>query len=412
MARFTAENETFIKAYNEYLETNNLTQAKSSVYARLGDKVIPIDYDMFYDWLIGAVALNVITNHKFNNTLENLYSDSIPVGMYVIDKRTVLAGPDAEYSTKEFETDVTNPYIKEKSGISVVYHKVNKHRKIRRTVSYAQIQEAFSTEGGISSLVNAVINDLSVEKSAWEYSDMRSALCDPDYTTVVEFDDYADFNIKVRNVLTDVQYYDNSYKYNAALLYSPMSLSDVAIIMSEKFRTEEDINFFTGLFNVSYAELKEHIQYVDEFDNPDIKAMIIDKRGLFFKKSLDETRTLPNPEDLTINYFVHFWRMHSVSPHYNAIAFMQKKDGVTNATASIPQAYLASEEFQFSLTVPEGFEAYYTTDGSTPTKSSTKYTAKFAVNKSETIKVLTVATDGTPRADGEDIKIYRVRFIA
>lgn len=409
---FTAENASYIRAYNEYLETHNLTEAKSTdYYARLGDKLIPINYDMFYNWLVGAVAMNVISNHEFNNPLEKLYSDPISQGMYVIDKRTILVGAEDDYSTKEFETDVTNPFIKEKSGISVVYHKVNRHRKIRRTVSYDQIKEAFNTQGGISALVNAVINDISVEKSGWEYHDMRSALSDPDYTTVVEFEDYADFNIKVRNVITDMRFYDNSYKYNSALLYSPTTKDNIRIIMSEKWKTEEDIKFFTGLFNVSYAELREMVDYVDEFDNPDIKCIILDKRGAFFKKSLDEMRTLPNPEDLTINYFAHFWRMHSVSPHYSAVAFRKSNPDVTNATASIPTAYLANGTFNMTLTVPEGFEAYYTTDGSTPTKASTKYTTPIEVTESCTIKVLTVATDGTPRSDNEDIVIYRIRFV-
>lgn len=410
MGRFTATNEDYLRAYSESLKTSNKTQL-ADYTANLGDETVPISYDMFFDFLMNKIVLTTISNHEFTDPLSKLYNGSLSVGKYIEDKRTILAGKENEYSTKEFVTDITNPYIKEKSGISVVYHRVNKHRKIKRTVSYDQIQEALLNEGGISSLVNAIINDLTVEKSAWEYSDKRSAILDPDYTTVVEYDDYADFNVKVRNVMTDFKYYDNSYKYNAALIYTPMRKEDIVIIMSEKFKTEEDINFFTGLFNVSYAELREQILYIDEFDDPNIKCAMLDKRGLFFKKTLDKTEVLRNPEDLTMNYFVHFWRMHSVSPHYNAVVFRSKEAEVTRATANIPNAYLANKAFDFTLTVPENFEAYYTTDGTTPTKASTKYSAAVNITKSTTVKVLTVPTNGTPRADGEDVEIFRIRFV-
>lgn len=410
MDNYVATNETFIKAYNEYLTTNNITQAMATGYAKLGDKVFPIQYDMFFDFLLVKIVASYVTNHEFIDPLASLYSANLSVGGVIEDKRTILLGKENDYSVKEFVTSVDNPFIKEKSGISVVYHKVNKHKLIKRTVSFDQIQEALLTEYGISDLVNAIIHDLEVEKDAWSYADKKKALLDPDYTTVVEYEDYADFNIKCKNIFVDFKNFDNSYKYNSSLIYSPMNESNILIIMSEKYKNEQDVKFFAGLFNVSYAEVNKQIMYIDEFPDNSVKAMILDRRGIYFKKTLDKIMPLLNPDDLTINYSSHFWRMHSVSPHYNAVVLKQK-DTVVNATANVPQSYLATEAYDFTLTIPEGYECYYTTDGSMPTKSSTKYTNSVNITKSTVIKVLTVKTGTEPSGNYSDIRIYRSRFI-
>lgn len=407
---YVATNQDYLNAYSEYLKTNNKNQA-TQYTQKVGDKTIPCDYDLFFDFLLNKITMSVVSNHEFIDPLSELYSGSLSVGKYIEDKRTVLIGKEKDYSVKEFEVDVTNPFAKEKRAISVVFHKVNAHKKIKITVSYDQLQEAVLNEGGINSLVDSMINDITVERDAWSYTDKKKALQSPDYTTLIEFEDYADFNIKVRNVLVDLKNFDNSYKYNSALLYSPTNLSNIYIIMSEKYKNEQDIKFFAGLFNVDYAELKKNIKYIDEFDDVDTKCMIVDKRGIFFKKTLDVTRNLPNPDDLTYNYTAHFWRMHSVSPHYSAIIVKQKNTDVVNATLDMEQSKIATSPFDVTFTIPQGYECYYTIDGSTPTKSSTKYTDKINISKSTVLKVLTVKTGKTARDDQKDIRIYRVRFV-
>lgn len=419
MPNYVGTNENFIKAYNEYLETNNLTQAKTSQYVNIAGNVFPVDYDMFFDFLINKIVISTVTQHEFTDPLSFLYSDGLGVGAVIEDKRTVLLGVDNEYSTQEFVTDVTNPFIKKKAGISVVYHKVNRHKLIKRTVSYDQIKEALLTENGIMSLVDAQIHDISVEKDAWAYRDKKQALESSDYLTFLDYEDYADFNLKVRNAFVDLKNFDNSYKYNASLLYSPTSEKNLLIIMSEKYKNEEDIKFFTGLFNVSYAELKQNIAYIDEFTDPSIKAMIVDRRGLYFKRTLDTVRTLPNPEDLTINYFSHFWRMHSVSPHYSAVAI--RKNEAVNAVANIEQAVISKTvPLVVKFTIPNGYSVKYTTDGSNPTTSDTavEYEAdgSIAITSNKVIKVWTYKTpeegaEAVANKYGHDVKTYRVRFV-
>lgn len=361
---YVATNQEYLNAYNDYLSENSITQAMTTGYVQLGDKVMPVNYDMFYEFLVNKIVLSTITNHEFADKLDFLYTSGLYAGSVIEDRRTVLVGKEGSYNVEDFETSVSNPFIKKKTGISVVYHKVDKHKKIKITYSEKQIKEACLTEGGINSLVNSIINDVSVQYSAWAYADKRSALTDIDYATRVPFTSYADFCAKVKDIVIDFKYFDNSYKYNSSCLYSPMNEKDILIIMSEKFKNKVDINYFTGLFNVSYAELKDNIHYIDEFDDETIKCLIVDRRGLYFKKTLDTARELPNPDDLTYNHTAHFWRMHSVSPHYNAVALIEVEEdsGIVEG-----ENVIVSED---SYTITHTTPIKYTTDGSTPTSTN------------------------------------------
>lgn len=73
------------------------------------------------------------------------------------------------------------------------------------------------------------------------------------------------------------------------------------------------------------------------------------------------------------------------------------------ATAATPRFSLAAGIYPTARTVTitsstAGASVYYTTDGATPTKSSTKYTKAITVAESETIKAIAVATGDTNSA--------------
>lgn len=334
-----ATNQEYLNAFNEYLETNNLTQATTDGIIVAGQQVVPINYDMFFGFLVDKIVLSVINSHSFIDKLDSLYSGTLDVGALVEDKMTILKSKLYNYDTKDFEVDVENPYKKHKKGLSVVFHHITDYKKITVTVSYQQLKSGCLNENGIDGVVNNMINDVSVEYSAWAYAQKKNALAQPKYAQTIYFKDYADFNLKLKGVKIDVTNYDDSYKHNASLLLTPTGENNLVIVMSERFKNAVDINVFTGLFNVSYAELKDRIVYIDQFNDPDIVCGIYDTRGFQFRKVLDTSRELENGADLTRNRWLHFWRMHSVSPHYTAVVFKQETENSYSDVAMLVQGY-------------------------------------------------------------------------
>lgn len=372
-----ATNEQYYLAFNKYLETHNLTQAVTDGKIIAGQKVFPVNFDMFFGFLVDKVVLSVINSHQFIDKLDRLYSSNIDVGGIIEDKMTILKSKMFQYDTQDFETNVTNPYKKSKKGLSVVFHSVTDFKKIRVTVSYQQLTTAFLTENGINDLVNTMINDVRVEYSAWAYAQKKKALSLENYVEVITFSDYADFNLKLKGVKIDVTNYDNSYKHNANLLFTPTSENNLVIIMSERFKNKVDVEVFTGLFNVSYAELKDNIIYIDEFEDPSIVCGIYDKRGFFFKRALDTSRELENGEDLSRNRFTHFWRMHSVSPNYTAVVFKEQSETSSNSINMLVKGYdEEAEDFTENATINVPYGLKYTTDGSEPTNENGTFVAE------------------------------------
>lgn len=357
-----ATNEQYLFAFNDYLKENNLTQAVTDGYILAGQQVVPVNFDMFFGFLVDKIVLSVINTHSFIDKLSGLYNGSLDVGGVIEDKLTILKSRNYEYDTKDFEKDVENPYKKAKKGISVVFHKITDYKKIQVTVSYAQLKTGCLTENGVDGIVNSMINDVQVEYSAWAYSQKKQALTQDGYVQTITFKDYADFNLKLKDVKIDVTNYDESYKHNASLLLTPTSESNLVIVMSERFKNKVDINVFTGLFNVSYAELKDRIMYIDEFEDKDVVCGIYDIRGFQFRKVLDTSKELENGADLSRNRWLHFWRMHSVSPHYTAVVFKEENTGAFDDVYMLTKGY-ENNDYVAQISINAPFKGKYSIDG-------------------------------------------------
>lgn len=370
-----ATNKQYLDAFNDYLQENDLEQAVTDGKILAGQEVVPVNFDMFFGFLVDKIVLQVINSHAFIDKLDNLYGSPLSVGAVVEDNMTVLKSKLFDYDTTDFETDVENPYKKAKKGLSVCFHTLGDFKKIKVTVSYLQLKTGCLTENGINDIVNNMLNDIQVEYSAWAYSEKKKALTQENYVEVKTFEDYADFNIKLKDVKIDITNYDNSYKHNASLLFTPTSQNNIVIIMSERYKNKVDINYFVGLFNVEYAELKDNIIYIDEFDDPNIVCGLYDRRGFFFKKALDTSRELENGADLSRNRWLHFWRMHSVSPHYSAVVFREASESAMETQVELVNGY-AESDFVANATITANDGMIYTTDGSEPTTSNGTYVAK------------------------------------
>ena len=353
-----ATNQEYLNAYNEYLQSHNQVEAVTNGYIMTGQQVVPINFDMFFGFIIDKIVLSVMNKHSFMDKLADLYNGNLDVGATIEEKMTVLKTRNYQYDTHDFEADVENPYKKHKKGLVVCFHTITDYKKITVTVSYQQLKTACLTEGGVDDLVNSMINDVQVEYSAWAYQQKKKALTQMGYVQTIYFKDYADFNLKLKGVKIDVTNYDDSWKHNACLELTPTTENNLVIVMSERFKNKVDIEVFTGLFNVSYAELKDRIIYIDQFEDPEVVCGIYDKRGFYFKRVLDTSRELENGADLSRNRWLHFWRMHSVSPFHTAVVFKEKKDGSYDDVVTMLKGY--DEDTKQFLYVDGQDENFYT----------------------------------------------------
>ena len=316
------KNQEYIEAYNAYLADHNLVQARAT-FVDVGGLDYPIDVDMFYNYLVDQVAMQIITDVRFNDPLGDLYKGTIPEGRIIQDISPISGYDFEEYDVQDFEDDVTNPYKKKKDKLSVYYMTTEAYKKVKTTYSRKQVLSAFQTAYGIDALVNALVTLLYTKKNAWRYNAKKQAIASPNFVTRKVVTSYEDFTLKVKDLIDELQYsYNSSWKYNRAVIPKPVSFNDIVIIMKAKYKNRIDVEYLAGLYNVSFAELKGKIKYIDEFPGmPQRVAVICDVRGLYFYQVLNMDTDLFNPADITTNRWVHFWEMIESCPNYNAIAF-------------------------------------------------------------------------------------------
>ena len=419
-----ATNQKYYDLFNSYMETHDLDDARTDGWLKVDQQIVPINYDMFFGFLVDKIVLSVINDHSFIDKLDGLYGKNIEYGAVIENNMTVLKSNMFSFDTQSFETDVSNPFKKSKKGLMVTYHHIDPahdYRKIRVTVSYDQLKTGCMSDNGVDGIVRNMLNDVRVEYSGWAYYEKKKALCQRNYVQVVTFKDYADFNIKLKDVKIDVTNYKDSWKHNATLLFTPTDESNLAIIMSERFKNKVDVNVFTGLFNVSYAELKDRIIYIDQFDDdPDIVCGIYDKRGFEFHRILDTTRQLENGEDLSRNSFTHFWRMHSVDHKYTAVVFKEEKEDVLDDVSMLVKGYKDDNTgFTASTTITAPFDCKVTINGSSSTYAKD---ATITITNPQTIApvtaIMTKQEVTSEVVDGETVEtrtdiascLYRIRF--
>lgn len=326
------KNQEYIEAYNAYLADHNLQQTRA-VYIDASGLDYPIDVDMFFSYLVDQVAMQIISDVNFRDPLGDLYRGDIREGRIIQDIIPISGYKFENYDVHEFEKDVTNPYKKKKDKLSVYYMTTDAYMKVKTTYSRKQIISAFQSVYGIDALVNSLITLLYTKKNAWRYNAKKEAISNPNFVTRKTISSYQDFTLNIKDLIDELQYsYDNSYKYNRAVVPNPVTFNDIVIVMKAKYKNRVDIEYLAGLYNVSFAELKGKIKYIDEFPGyPNRVAVACDIRGLYFFEVLNMDTELFNPADISTNRWVHFWEMIEACPNYNAVAFDDLKEEEANS---------------------------------------------------------------------------------
>ena len=394
-----------IQDYQEYLETHNSVETKSKFGVYVEGKPYFINVDMFLNMLVDKVAMTVVFSSKFDNPLSRLYDGEIRFGSTVEVLRTIRGVSEQEYNAKDFESDVANPWAKNKPVVAYEFMKINFRKKLTTTVSTDQILTAFRSDESMTAFINLIINDLGMQRNALEFLFMKNTIQEGiAYKQTFANGDYADFYLKIKNVITNFKDYDNSLYYNKLLNPEPALPNELYIIMSEDFKNEGNVKYLATLFNVDYVELKDQIIYIKNFPDTSLKCVICDKRAIFFKKNLELQPELRNPADLTYNIWLHFWRLFAVSGCFGVVGIYEEpKVAVNKPTVDIGTGVYEGAQ---TVTITQGTatNVKYTLDSGDEQTVTTSAEVSIGVPSDLAyVHTLTVTYDG-----GEDVYRYRI----
>ena len=275
-------------------------------------------------------------------------------------------------------------------------HPLNYQKFYKTTTSDEQMAMAFANEGGLLSLIEAIIQSLYEGYKYDKYIVNKYMLCRRILDGTVTSHYIADYSTKtprervseMKNVSSMMTF--RSPNYNPTGLRVATPFRDQFLIMDTNFESTLTTEVLATSYFINEAQFKTNLALIDGYDNHDtarllevlgdqyvgftegeltalgnIPACIVDRE--FFQNktyALDgagdrgdgiRRTSFFNPESLKNNHWLHYWGVKSTSPYKQAVVFSTVQPNVTAvsvspSTATLTQGQVGTLKFTASVT--------------------------------------------------------------
>ena len=252
----------------------------------------------------------------------------------------------------EFDKDATNPFGKIKNQIKVSYASINYEMQYKITIEDSLLRRAVLNEYGFMNLINAILSSMTTAKNVDEYFATLRSLNNPELygnsnvdTTDPDNPVYSFNEIEVDASATDSQKAKAVVEqmiedwtsmmlpnttHNALKVMTASSKDNLLLIIRRDILNSIDLDFLSGVFNLSKVDLISKILTVDSFKTKDSEGtvygeelayMIIDTRAFDNHVALQDGGLIYNPQGKYTNHFLNLWKIISFKRFYNATAW-------------------------------------------------------------------------------------------
>ena len=296
----------------------------------------------FMNKLVNRIVYTSFENRYFNNPLQILEGDRIPLG-YAGQEIYVNPAKGRQYDVNDF----AGLLVKYEADVKVQYTSVNMDLQYPVTISRHKLKQAFVSWDALDSFVMELSNSLYNGAYIGEFEYTKGLVSaafksnQVQYTTIsaINSDSNAKaFVQKARELFLSFQLPSTSYNawskvggYGKDILtYSRPE--DIVLLIRNDARSYLDVNVLASAFNMDKADLMGRVIPVDNFDQYDdngtkiydgssIVAIIADKSWFRIKRQdmfLDE---FYNANNRTWQYYLNLTKMYNYSLFANAVVF-------------------------------------------------------------------------------------------
>lgn len=244
------------------------------------------------------------------------------------------------------------------SNIMAAYHRVNFEMQYPVTVSYRNLQDAFTSEYGIRDLITAKVQQCFSSSNYDEYLAMRG-LVETGYNkgllypvTVPAVTDEASsktFLAEAKAYVGNMAFPNPLYNFAGATSFS--APNTLVFITTPRTNAQLGVQALAYMFNDDRAALNVETIIVDKFENPDIQAVLCDIRFFNVREQFREFTDNYNGASLNWNYFYTLVEMISASPFYPCVVFTTKAASVTAVKGTNITDYVPGSEYTLQYTV-------------------------------------------------------------
>lgn len=322
----------------------------------------PEVYNEFCNVLVNKLVYSQFEAKTFNNPLQILDGDRIPLG-YAGEEGYVNPAKARSFNVNDF----AGLLVKYEAQVKIQYQVVNADLQYAVTVSRSQLKKAMTSwanlEDFITSLANSLYNGAYIDMFRYTKNIVSGALRDNKaiYETITAVSNEATAKAlveKARELFLNFQLPSTSYNAwskndgSGEPITTWTNPEDIVLILRNDVRAKIDVQALASAFNVSYADFMGRVITVDNFDVYDddgtkvydgssIVGGIFDKSWFRIKTQDMFMENFYNPNNRTMQYFLNVIRMYNMSLFANHTIF------VTSAPS------VASTEIDFQETSPE-----------------------------------------------------------
>ena len=301
----------------------------------------------FVNNLINRIALTIVRNKSFNNPLSIFKKGSVPLGTDIQD---IYENPAEAEQYELSNTAMAKLLTITDPDTHVAYYRRNRKDLYTKTITRENLQGAFVSwekfEEYISSITTSLYSGNYIDE--FEYT---KALIDGAYDnnkviveTVENPVDEAStkaFIKKARALYSKMKY--PSTRYNAYSKFSGAkgtikTWTDedrVVLITTADVLAEVDVDVLAAAFNIDNAKFMGRVIEVDEFANPEIKAVLCDESWLQIYDNLMRFDEFYNARVMAWNEYLHVWGTYAICPFANAVILAtEQPTPATNVSVS------------------------------------------------------------------------------
>ena len=296
----------------------------------------------FMNRLVNRIVYTSFENRYFNNPLQILEGDRIPLG-YAGQEIYVNPAKGRKYDVNDF----AGLLVKYEADVKVQYTAVNMDLQYPVTVSRHKLKQAFVSWDTLDNFIMELSNSLYNGAYIGEFNYTKGLVSAAFKSNQVQYETISAINSesnakaflqKARELFFNFQL--PSTANNAwtkvggygrdVLTYS--RAEDIVFLIRNDVRSYLDINVMAAAFNITSAELLGRIIPVDNFDQYDddgvkiydgsaIVAMIADKSWFRIKRQDMYMDEFYNPNNRTWQYYLNLTKMYNYSLFANAVVF-------------------------------------------------------------------------------------------
>lgn len=281
----------------------------------------------FVTTLVDRIGLVVIVKKHLNNPLKKFKKGKLPFGKTIEEVFTDIIA-ESPYDPDKASQEV---FKRVKPNTLTNFHQINREGMFKQTIQEVTLTKAFTSWNSFDDFIVSIFTALYNSAEVHEYIYMKKLLDEyigKGYMNTVTIADpfsssdaIKDLVKKIRSTTGYMTMEQGSRNYNNMGVHTNSDRQSLHLFITPDLEAEIDVEVLAAAFNLSKAEVSNNITLVENFDDPSVKAVLVDSSFFDVYDRLYKMTNIYNSEGLYWNHTLHIHQLLSASRFANAVAF-------------------------------------------------------------------------------------------